>query len=126
MNALTMRASVKSIPTRCNSNARRSTFSDSARAVVRSPHMSHDKLLELPHTEGCLVCGKKNAFGMKLNLFVDPSSGIVVVDFSPRPEHIGFTGVAHGGMLATVIDEAMVWAATWSMKRFCLCGELSV
>jgi len=32
----------------------------------------------------------------------------------------------HGGILATVLDEAMVWAATWSGKRFCVCGELNV
>ena len=41
-------------------------------------------------------------------------------------EHIGFEGVVHGGMIATVIDEAMVWAATWAGKRFCVCGEMSV
>ena len=29
-------------------------------------------------------------------------------------------------LLATVLDEAMVWAATWSGKRFCVCGELNV
>ena len=83
-------------------------------------------LLELPHTQGCLVCGPANKNGFKLNLFIDPAAGIVHVDFSPRPEHIGFEGVAHGGMLATVFDEAMVWAATWNLKRFCYCGEMSV
>jgi hypothetical protein len=25
-----------------------------------------------------------------------------------------------------VLDEAMVWAATWSYKRFCLCAELTI
>ena len=29
-------------------------------------------------------------------------------------------------MLATVFDEAMVWAATWNLRRFCVCGEFSV
>jgi 3-hydroxymyristoyl/3-hydroxydecanoyl-(acyl carrier protein) dehydratase len=28
--------------------------------------------------------------------------------------------------VATVFDEAMVWSATWSGKRFCVCGELTV
>jgi acyl-coenzyme A thioesterase PaaI-like protein len=88
------------------------------------PGMS--ELLELPHTPGCLVCGRNNSYGLKLSLFVDPATGIVHMDFSPRPVHIGFEGVVHGGLLATVIDEAMVWAATWANKRFCLCGELSV
>jgi acyl-coenzyme A thioesterase PaaI-like protein len=73
-----------------------------------------------------MVCGPGNALGLHLSLFVDPATGIVHVDFSPRAENIGFEGIAHGGMLATVFDEAMVWAATWNLKRFCVCGELSV
>jgi acyl-coenzyme A thioesterase PaaI-like protein len=83
-------------------------------------------LLELPHTPGCLVCGTQNSLGLKLSLQVDPDTGIIHVNFSPRIEHIGFEGIVHGGMIATVIDEAMVWAATWAGKRFCVCGELSV
>jgi acyl-coenzyme A thioesterase PaaI-like protein len=50
----------------------------------------------------------------------------VSAEFSPRPEHIGFEGIVHGGVLATVLDEAMVWAATWAGRRFCVCGEMSV
>ena len=82
--------------------------------------------LELPHTVGCLVCGRNNNYGLRLSLFVDPATGIVSVDFSPKPIHIGFEGIVHGGLLATIFDEAMVWAATWANKRFCVCGEFSV
>jgi acyl-coenzyme A thioesterase PaaI-like protein len=83
-------------------------------------------LLELPHTAGCVVCGPRNPHGLHLHLFVDAATGIVQVDFTPLAEHIGFEGIIHGGILATVIDEAMVWAATWAGKRFCVCGEMSV
>src|SRR5438132_779065 len=83
-------------------------------------------LLELPHTSGCLVCGRDNQFGLHLSLFVDPGTGIVSVNFAARREHIGFEGIVHGGLIATVLDEAMVWAATWNIKRFCVCGEISV
>ena len=82
-------------------------------------------LLQLPHTAGCIACGPANPHGLHLALFVDPA-GAVHTRYTPRPEHIGFQGVLHGGVLATVVDEAMVWCATWSGKRFCLCGELSV
>jgi uncharacterized protein (TIGR00369 family) len=82
--------------------------------------------LQLPHTPGCLVCGRDNDFGLKLSLFVAPETGVVTVDFAAEPQHIGFEGIVHGGLIATVIDEAMVWSATWSGKRFCVCGELSV
>ncbi|MBA3272413.1 MAG: hypothetical protein H0T11_00875 [Chthoniobacterales bacterium] len=81
-------------------------------------------LLELPHTSGCLVCGRDNPHGLKMSLFVDSDTGVVTTEFIPRAEHIGFEGVIHGGVLATVLDEAMVWAATWSGRRFCFCGEL--
>jgi uncharacterized protein (TIGR00369 family) len=73
-----------------------------------------------------MVCGRNNDFGLKLSLFVEPTTGVVSVDFAAEPQHIGFQGIVHGGLIATVIDEAMVWAATWSGKRFCVCGELSV
>src|SRR3954451_12366248 len=82
-------------------------------------------LLQLPHTAGCLVCGRDNPHGLKLDLHVDPDTSAVRVDFTPRPEHIGFEGVVHGGVIATVLDEAMVWCATWSGRRFCVCAELT-
>src|SRR5688572_20740115 len=84
------------------------------------------RLLELPHTPGCVVCGRDNPSGLGLSLFVDPASGVVRLAYTPRAVHIGFEGVVHGGVLGTVIDEAMVWAATWAGKRFCLCGEMTV
>jgi acyl-coenzyme A thioesterase PaaI-like protein len=82
--------------------------------------------LELPHTAGCLVCGRQNPKGLHLHLHVDESTGAVETRFTPGPEHIGFEGIIHGGVLATVLDEAMVWAATWRGRRFCVCGELSI
>jgi acyl-coenzyme A thioesterase PaaI-like protein len=83
-------------------------------------------MLELPHTAGCVVCGKDNPHGLQLSLHVDQNSGVVTTRYLSRPQHIGFVGIIHGGVLATILDEAMVWAATWSGKRFCVCGELQV
>src|SRR3954467_11446620 len=102
--------------------------------VVPSPRLMNavtmcgsvfDTMLQLPHTSGCLVCGRDNPHGLKLDLHVDPESGVVGVEFTPRREHIGFEGVGHGGVIATVLDEAMVWCATWAGRRFCVCAELT-
>jgi acyl-coenzyme A thioesterase PaaI-like protein len=89
-------------------------------------HIPPMPTLELPHTPGCLVCGHANPHGLRLSLHVDPATAAVTTTFTPRPEHIGFEGIIHGGVLATVLDEAMVWAATWSGKRFCVAGELTI
>ncbi len=72
------------------------------------------------------MCGPVNQYGLQLSSFVDPQSGVVSLPFSPDAHHIGFEGIVHGGLLATVLDEAMVWAATWNGRRFCVCGELTV
>jgi uncharacterized protein (TIGR00369 family) len=63
---------------------------------------------------------------LQLSLFVDDATGDVTTDVNFAREFIGFADVLHGGILATVADEVMVWAATWAGSRFCLCAELSV
>jgi uncharacterized protein (TIGR00369 family) len=82
--------------------------------------------MQLPHTLGCLVCGRDNPHGLHLDLHVDPETGTVSAEFTPTVHHIGFEGIIHGGLLATVLDEAMVWAATWGGRRFCVCAEMTV
>jgi uncharacterized protein (TIGR00369 family) len=79
---------------------------------------------ELPHTHSCFVCGERNPLGLKLRFHTD--GRVVTTRFTPRAEHIGFKGVVHGGLIATVLDEIMVWACAVQTKRFAFCAELNV
>jgi uncharacterized protein (TIGR00369 family) len=81
-------------------------------------------MLRLPRTKSCFVCGLNNSIGLKLDFETDGK--IVRATFTPRPEHIGFKGTVHGGILSTVLDEAMVWACGVQTKRFSYCAELNV
>jgi uncharacterized protein (TIGR00369 family) len=83
-------------------------------------------LLHLPHTPNCVVCGPANRAGLHLQLHVDPATGEISTTFTPAIEHTGFEGILHGGVLATVLDEALVWSAIWSSKHACVAGELNV
>jgi uncharacterized protein (TIGR00369 family) len=38
----------------------------------------------------------------------------------------GFPGAAHGGVLCTILDEVMAWAAIESTGRFYVTGEINV
>lgn len=78
----------------------------------------------LPHTRSCFVCGESNASGLNLRFATDGRE--VRTHFTPRPEHIGFKGVVHGGILATLLDEVMAWACVAQTKRFAFCAELNV
>jgi acyl-coenzyme A thioesterase PaaI-like protein len=51
---------------------------------------------------------------------------MVTAKFRPCPEHIGFKGVVHGGITATVLDEIMVWACVVATRKFAYCAELNV
>jgi acyl-coenzyme A thioesterase PaaI-like protein len=83
-------------------------------------------VLELPQTAGCLVCGRDNPVGLRLRLSAVAASGHVITDFATDPHHIGFAGLIHGGLLATVLDEAMVWSAIWSTRRACVAAEMTI
>jgi uncharacterized protein (TIGR00369 family) len=79
---------------------------------------------QLPYTRDCFVCGAHNPHGLRLHFHREGEE--VLADFTPQPQHAGFRGIVHGGILATVLDEAMFWAAASTTKRFCLAAELNV
>lgn len=56
----------------------------------------------------CFGCGEANPEGMHIQFRVEGER--VIGQFRTRPEHQGFPGVAHGGVAAAVLDEAMGWA----------------
>ncbi len=61
-----------------------------------------------PRYDTCFVCGKKNACG--LNLSFETAEGRAKTLWTPREDHCGYKGVVHGGIAATLLDEAMGWA----------------
>ena len=79
---------------------------------------------ELPHTKSCFVCGEDNTHGLRQRFETD--GRVVRSHFTPRAEHAGFTGVVHGGILATLLDEIMVWACAVNARRFGYCAEMTV
>jgi uncharacterized protein (TIGR00369 family) len=55
----------------------------------------------------CFACGKSNAEGMRLNFNYDKKLGGFVCRFRLRKRFTGPPGYAHGGIIATILDEAM-------------------
>jgi len=65
----------------------------------------------------CFGCGPENPRGLGLHFRVE--EGRAVAEFMPQDFLQGFPGFVHGGGVATVLDEAMGWAAyargVWAM-----------
>ncbi len=57
----------------------------------------------------CFVCGEKNPHGLHLKFSLH--EGKVSSEFIPQKIHQGYKDIVHGGIISTIIDEAMVKAA---------------
>jgi acyl-coenzyme A thioesterase PaaI-like protein len=64
--------------------------------------------MELQDNEQCFVCGKDNPVGLRVDFAVDAAAKTIGGRFVPRPEHQGYAGIIHGGIIAALLDEAMV------------------
>ena len=67
--------------------------------------------MTLSHHELCFGCGSANLFGLQMEL--EPDGDGVSGRFFLKQDHQGPPGVAHGGVLASALDEAMAMAL-WS------------
>ena len=56
----------------------------------------------------CFGCGKNNPIGLKLEFDLDKEKLTVEGRFTPKREHEGYVGIMHGGLVATLMDEAML------------------
>lgn len=64
--------------------------------------------MEIASTDMCFACGKKNECGLKLDFKI--VNGEASCDFTLDKRFQGWKEIAHGGIVATVLDEAMAWA----------------
>lgn len=53
----------------------------------------------------CFVCGRENPHGLHLHFYEEPERGIVWAEVTLDEAYQGYPGVAHGGILATLLDE---------------------
>ena len=70
--------------------------------------------------EYCFVCGARHPYGLHLR-FEDEGEGRVAAEWRPDPALQGFEGVIHGGIVSTVLDEAMSKAVVSSGIRALTC-----
>ncbi len=62
---------------------------------------------ELRDNQRCYVCGKKNPLGLKVDFEIDRDAKSIRAEFIPHRDHQGYEGIVHGGILSSLLDEAM-------------------
>src|SRR5437588_2517405 len=69
-------------------------------------HVIHHPKKKAPKNH-CFACGKDNPAGMKLKFYFDEESRTAVCKFKLGLRYTGPPGHLHGGIIATILDEAM-------------------
>jgi uncharacterized protein (TIGR00369 family) len=77
-----------------------------------------------PNSQMCFVCGLGNPIGLRAAFYED-AAGRVTAKFTPRPEHQGFPGIMHGGIITALLDETLSRVAI-AAGRWVVTGRLNV
>ena len=65
--------------------------------------------MKLEDDNYCFACGRENHCGLKLSF--NYSDGKLTTGFIPDRIYQGYKDITHGGVITTVLDEAMIQAA---------------
>jgi len=72
----------------------------------------------------CFACGTENPHGLRMTF---ESNGVQLrSSLTVRPRFRGWSNLVHGGILSTMLDETMSWAAIHLTERFILTKGMSV
>jgi acyl-coenzyme A thioesterase PaaI-like protein len=70
----------------------------------------------------CYACGDLNPIGLHLRFRME-EGGWAIAGFVASREHQGYPGYVHGGVVSTLLDEAMGWA-TYGVGVWAVTGRL--
>lgn len=61
----------------------------------------------------CFVCGSENPEGLQIPFERRPKGGCRA-EYTAKPTHVGWPDIIHGGLLFTLMDEAVAWASIYA------------
>ncbi len=83
------------------------------------------KIKKQPNARDCFICGVKNEIGLKARFYENENKEVEVY-FTPNDDYQGYPGRLHGGIAASILDEAIgrasqtidpnVWGVTTELK----------
>lgn len=73
----------------------------------------------------CFVCGENNADGLRLSFEIDQEKRALTSVWVPEARFQGYKGIIHGGLLATLLDEAVAKLA-FEVGLAAVTGEMKI
>ena len=97
--------------------------SDPAATKEQEDRDATDRLNDTSNYQRCFGCGARNMAGLRLRFHTEGDT--IVTEYTPEAAFQGFPGVVHGGILATLLDEALSRTAT-AEGRWMMTGRLEI
>ena len=82
--------------------------------------------IQLPNRgdHNCFGCSPANTSGLRMTFYTNEAA---VYSNITVPDHLcGWNNLVHGGVLTTIMDEIMSWAAIYLLKRVAMTKSISV
>jgi hypothetical protein len=74
----------------------------------------------------CFGCSLQNPFGLKMDFYTNRDVDTVYSWFSVPTHYCGWGTIVHGGIISTMLDEAMGWGALVILGKLVLTKTISV
>jgi len=81
--------------------------------------------LDLPGYN-CFGCSPDNSHGLKLDFYWDEDKETAVAFYKPETHLVGFPGILHGGIQATLLDEIAFWVMFGHYKKMGFTTQMQV
>jgi uncharacterized protein (TIGR00369 family) len=88
---------------------------ESAKGYTRLPNST---------AHNCFGCSPANPSGLQMKFFANQDT---VISNITIPDHLcGWSKIAHGGVLTTILDEVMSWTALHFLKRITMTKSINI
>jgi uncharacterized protein (TIGR00369 family) len=77
---------------------------------------------QVNNDNGCFICGEDNPYGFQLKPILDRAAQCATLELQIPQRFQGWQGLAHGGILAALLDEVSVHACMSENTQFVTAG----
>ena len=82
--------------------------------------------MAIENNDNCFVCGMKNPFGFQVKPEIIGDGAAVRIECTPAEHLQGWANILHGGILSTLLDEAITYVGIGTFDQPAVTAQLEV
>lgn len=82
--------------------------------------------MAIENNDNCFVCGMKNPFGFQVKPEIIGDGASVRIECTPAEHWQGWANILHGGILSTLLDEAITYVGIGTFGQPAVTAQLEV